>query len=93
MQISVIIPAWNRAERLVRALDSVFAQDLAPHEIIVVDDGSTDHTRELVARRFGGVRYLYQQNRGVSSARNAGIRAATGDWIALLDSDDRWHPD
>jgi glycosyltransferase involved in cell wall biosynthesis len=93
MQISVIIPSWNRAGQLARALDSVFAQERAPHEIIVVDDGSTDHTRELVTRRFGDVRYLYQQNRGVSSARNAGIRAATGNWIALLDSDDCWHPD
>ena len=93
MRISVVIPTWNRAEHLAQALDSVFAQELAPHEVIVVDDGSTDHTRELVARRFGDACFLYQQNRGVSSARNAGIRAATGDWIALLDSDDRWHPD
>lgn len=93
MRISVVIPTWNRAERLARALDSVFTQELAPHEVIVVDDGSTDHTRELVTRRFGGACYHYQHNRGVSSARNAGIRAASGDWIALLDSDDRWHPD
>ena len=93
MQISVIIPTWNRAGCLARTLESVLAQNLAAHEVIVVDDGSTDQTRELVARRFGDVRYLYQQNRGVSSARNTGIRAASGDWIALLDSDDRWHPD
>ena len=93
MDISVIIPTWNRAERLAAALTSVFQQSVAVHEVIVVDDGSTDNTREMVARRFAGVRYIYQENRGVSSARNVGIRQATGDWIALLDSDDRWLPD
>ncbi len=93
MDISVIIPTWNRAERLADALTSVFQQSVAVHEVIVVDDGSTDNTREMVARRFAGVRYIYQENRGVSSARNVGIRQATGDWIALLDSDDRWLPD
>jgi glycosyltransferase involved in cell wall biosynthesis len=93
MDISVIIPTWNRADRLADAIESVHGQSVAVHEVIVVDDGSTDNTREMVARRFGGVRYIYQENRGVSSARNAGIRFATGDWIALLDSDDRWLPD
>ncbi len=92
MKISVIIPSWNRATRLAAALDSVRAQSLAPHEIIVVDDGSTDNTRELLSRHYPEVRYLYQQNNGVSSARNTGIMAASGDWIALLDSDDRWEP-
>lgn len=92
MKISVIIPSWNRADRLAAALDSVRAQSLAPHEIIVVDDGSTDDTRELVSKHYPEVRYLYQQNNGVSSARNTGIMAASGDWIALLDSDDRWEP-
>jgi glycosyltransferase involved in cell wall biosynthesis len=92
MKISVIIPSWNRADRLAAALDSVHAQSIAPHEIIVVDDGSTDNTREQVTRHYPDVHYLYQQNKGVSSARNTGITAATGDWIALLDSDDRWEP-
>jgi len=92
MKISVIIPSWNRADRLAAALDSVYAQSLAPHEVIVVDDGSTDNTRELLSRHYPEVRYLYQQNNGVSSARNTGIMAASGDWIALLDSDDRWEP-
>ncbi len=92
MKISVIIPAWNRADRLVSALESVYAQNNAPHEVIVVDDGSTDNTHEVVRRQFVDVRYLYQENRGVSSARNTGIRAADGDWIALLDSDDCWLP-
>ena len=90
--ISVVIPTHDRAEPLSRALTSVLAQTLAPMEIIVVDDGSTDPTRSLVERRFPAVRYLYQPNRGVSSARNRGIRAARGDWIALLDSDDEWLP-
>ena len=93
MNISVIIPTWNRADLLAKALQSVFAQSLPPAEVIVVDDGSTDDTRELVHSQFRDARYIYQQNRGVSSARNTGIQAASGDWIALLDSDDRWQPD
>jgi glycosyltransferase involved in cell wall biosynthesis len=93
MKISVIIPTWNRAGYLERALDSVYEQSASAHEIIVVDDGSTDGTRELIRRKFADVRYLHQENRGVSSARNTGILASGGDWIALLDSDDRWEPD
>ncbi|MCG6899247.1 MAG: glycosyltransferase [Gammaproteobacteria bacterium] len=93
MNISVIIPTWNRARRLARALQSVFAQRLLPAEVIVVDDGSTDDTHRLVHRQFPEARYLYQPHNGVSSARNTGIHAATGDWIALLDSDDRWQPE
>ena len=92
MKISVIIPSWNRADRLAAAIDSVRAQRFPAHEIIVVDDGSTDNTRELLSRDYPDVHYRYQQNGGVSSARNTGIRAASGDWIALLDSDDRWDP-
>ena len=93
MDISVIIPTWNRADRLADAIESVFNQSVAVHEVIVVDDGSTDNTREMIARRYGDIRYIYQENRGVSSARNTGIKAASGEWIALLDSDDRWLPD
>ena len=93
MNISVIIPTWNRAERLMNTLQSVFSQSLPPTEVIVVDDGSTDDTREIVRNRFPDVRYIFQQNKGVSSARNTGIKAASGDWIALLDSDDHWQPD
>lgn len=90
MKISVIIPTCNRAGSLPAALESVFAQSFKPHEVIVVDDGSTDNSCEIIRHRFRDVHYIYQQNRGVSSARNTGIRAAGGDWIALLDSDDRW---
>jgi glycosyltransferase involved in cell wall biosynthesis len=93
MNISVIIPAWNRASRLARALQSVFAQHLPPAEVIVVDDGSTDDTQYLVHSHFPEAHYLYQPHNGVSSARNAGIQAASGDWIAFLDSDDRWQPE
>ena len=93
MNISVIIPTWNRAERLGNALQSVFSQSRPPAEVIVVDDGSTDNTREIVHRQFPDARYLFQQNKGVSSARNTGIAAANSDWIALLDSDDHWQPD
>ena len=88
--VSVVIPTFNRASVISRALESVFLQTRAPDEILVVDDGSTDNTAERVRAEFPGVRLIEQENRGVSAARNAGIRAATGTWIALLDSDDEW---
>ncbi len=90
--ISVIIPTRDRAGLLPRCLNSVFAQSLAPLEIIVIDDGSTDETRSLLARNYPQVRLLEGPGRGVSAARNTGIRAAAGDWLALLDSDDSWFP-
>ncbi len=92
MNITVIIPTHNRAGLLTRALDSVLAQTLAPLEVILVDDGSTDGTDALIADRYPLVRYLKQKNRGVSAARNRGIAEARGEWIALLDSDDAWLP-
>ena len=91
MHISVVIPAYNRAGLLLRALESVFAQSRPPDEVLVVDDGSSDDTATLVQRGFPGARYLYQRHCGVSQARNRGILASSGDWIALLDSDDVWH--
>ena len=90
--ISVIIPTCNRAHLLPRCLDSVISQELKPLEIIVVDDGSTDATRDLVQRDYPGVKLISQENKGVSAARNAGIGAAGGDWLAFLDSDDAWLP-
>lgn len=90
--VSVIVPTHNRAALLARALDSVLAQTHRPLEVIVVDDGSDDGTAVLLARRYPQLRYCYQPNGGVSSARNRGIRAASGDWVALLDSDDVWRP-
>jgi glycosyltransferase involved in cell wall biosynthesis len=92
VNISVIIPTFNRADSLGRALDSVLNQSHAPQEIIVVDDGSTDATRELVTNHPAQPRYLYQANGGVSSSRNLGIRSASGEWLAFLDSDDEWLP-
>ncbi|MES9888132.1 MAG: glycosyltransferase family A protein, partial [Candidatus Sedimenticola sp. 6PFRAG1] len=92
MQISVVIPTHNRATVLERALASVLTQTHPAMEVIVVDDGSEDRTRELLAQKFPSVRYLHQPNQGVSSARNLGIANARGDWIAFLDSDDEWLP-
>ncbi len=91
--ISTIVPTFDRAPQLERALASVEAQTLQPGELIVVDDGSTDRTPEMLAERFPAARYLHQENRGVSAARNRGIEAARGEWIALLDSDDEWLPE
>ena len=93
MDISVIIPTYNRRNTLSRAVESVLNQIYKPIEIIVVDDGSTDGTKEMFSEMYPLVRYIYQANSGVSSARNTGIKSASGDWIALLDSDDEWLPD
>ena len=90
--ISVVIPTYNRKSRLERALNSVLNQILQPIEIIVVDDGSEDGTAELVMEKYPSVKIIRQNNRGVSAARNHGIRCSRGDWIAFLDSDDEWDP-
>jgi glycosyltransferase involved in cell wall biosynthesis len=90
--VSVVIPTWNRRDLVTRALTSVVAQSRPPEEILVIDDGSTDGTAEAVLQAFAGVRVLSQENRGVSAARNRGLREASGRWIAFLDSDDEWHP-
>ena len=93
LNISVVIPAYNRRDYVTRAIDSVQKQTVPVEEIIVVDDGSTDGTAELVRKQYGTtVRVLTQENRGVSAARNHGIQEACGDWIAFLDSDDVWLP-
>ncbi|HIG49027.1 MAG TPA: glycosyltransferase family 2 protein, partial [candidate division Zixibacteria bacterium] len=73
MSISVIIPTFNRASLLPRALHSVLNQTRSPDEIIVVDDGSTDNTRDQIADQFPQIHYVYQENQGVSAARNRGI--------------------
>lgn len=90
--VSVIIPVYNGERFLAAALDSVFAQDYRPTEVIVVDDGSTDMSARI-ARSYSGVRYIYQDNQGHATARNTGIGAARGEYIAFLDADDIWLPD
>jgi glycosyltransferase involved in cell wall biosynthesis len=91
-QVSVIIPTFNRAWCLREALDSVLAQDFRGFELIVVDDGSTDDTPQMLRGYGESMRLLRQENRGVSAARNAGVAAARADLIAFLDSDDIWLP-
>lgn len=91
--ITVIIPTFNRAHSIVRAINSVLAQTHTERELIVVDDGSTDRTRERLADFGNRIHVLRQANQGPSAARNAGIRAARGTFIAFLDSDDEWLPD
>jgi glycosyltransferase involved in cell wall biosynthesis len=91
--ISVVIPTYNRNFCIGRAIASVLRQTCAATELIVVDDGSTDNTRDLIASYGSAVKYLFQPNAGVSAARNTGVRAARSDWIAFLDSDDEWLAD
>ena len=91
--IAVIVPTHNRARLLPRALRSILGQSLKPNEIIVVDDGSTDETREMIRRDFSSIHYLHQSQSGVSSARNVGVAFCSSDWVAFLDSDDEWDKD
>lgn len=91
MRISTVIPSYNAAPFLEETLATAFAQTLPPHEVIVVDDGSADDSVEI-ARRAGARVIACDRNRGVSAVRNEGIRAATGEAVALLDADDLWLP-
>lgn len=91
--ISVIIPTYNSDKYLCEALDSVLHQTCSDYEIIIIDDGSTDSTREIIANRYNSVRYYYVQNNGVAAARNVGISMAQGELIAFLDADDKWLPE
>jgi glycosyltransferase involved in cell wall biosynthesis len=91
--LSAVIPTYDRAPVLERAIDSVLAQNRRPNEIIVVDDGSSDNTHEVVARYGRSIRFIRKENGGVSTARNAGVRESRSDFIAFLDSDDFWYPD
>ncbi len=91
--VSVILPTYNRRGFLQQAVDSVLTQTCPANEVIVVDDGSTDGTADLLATYGNRLKVIRQPNRGVSAARNAGIRHAQGEFIALLDSDDYWLPE
>lgn len=84
---SIIIPCYNRGDIISRAIDSVLNQSYTHYEIIVVDDGSNDNTKEIV-ENYGGVNYIFQENRGVSTARNLGMKYSTNPWLLFLDSDD-----
>jgi len=90
--ISVVIPTYNRRSMLGRAVASTLNQTAPPREIIVVDDGSTDDTPVYLKRHFPEIRVIRQRHGGVSAARNRGVEASEGAWIAFLDSDDEWQP-
>lgn len=95
--VSVVIPTFNREDKVIKAISSVLAQTFQPKEIIVVDDGSTDSTifkiQETFPNSFDGIRIFSLEHKGVSHARNRGVEKAAGDWIAFLDSDDEWLPE
>jgi len=93
MNVSVIIPLYNKAAYIARALDSVLAQTIGDFELIVVDDGSTDGSGDIV-RKYSDprIRLITQENVGVSGARNHGVAKSTAQWIAFLDADDEWRP-
>jgi glycosyltransferase involved in cell wall biosynthesis len=90
--ISVIIPAYNSERFISEALQSALNQSFQDFEIIVVDDGSTDRSREIIESFNGPITYHYQPNRGAAAARNLGLSAAKADWVAFLDADDVWYP-
>lgn len=90
-KVSVVIPTYNRASTVPRAIESVLAQTFTDLEVIVVDDGSSDDTETALREKFGDrIRYLAQSNQGASIARNRGVQESRGEWIAFLDSDDLW---
>ncbi len=91
-QVSVVIPTFNRQEALRKALQTVLSQEAVLFEVWVIDDGSTDGTREMIEKDFPSVNYFYQTNQGPAAARNRGIERSRGEWIAFLDSDDQWLP-
>ena len=91
-RVSVIIPSYNHERFLGQAIDSALSQTLRPHEVIVVDDGSTDGTAAVLSRYGDRIQAIRQANSGVSAARNAGVARSTGDLLAFLDADDEWRP-
>ncbi|HQG77910.1 MAG TPA: glycosyltransferase family 2 protein [Bacteroidales bacterium] len=90
IRITALIPAYNSEKFIARSINSAIKQTFQPCQIIIIDDGSTDGTAEVVKRYGDRVDYFYKKNGGPSSARNLGIKNAVGDWIAFLDSDDEW---
>lgn len=94
VKVSVIIPTYNRSERLSDAVDSVIAQTFQDIELIIIDDGSTDLTSDLIKTKHAGfpILYIRQPRQGVSAARNLGLSYTTGEYVCFLDSDDFWYP-
>ena len=92
LTISVVIPTYNYGRFIAEAIRSVFDQTLLPSEVIVVDDGSTDNTADIVREFREVVKYVRQENAGVCAARNRGVLESTGELIAFLDADDIWEP-
>ena len=90
-KVSVVIPTLNRKNFLKKAIESVSKQTFSPHEIIVVDNGSSDGTLEMVNNEYPSVKTFVQNIPGVSATRNLGIKMSEGNWVAFLDSDDQWH--
>lgn len=94
VKVSVIIPTFNRARTIEKSVKSVLCQTYSNLEVIIVDDGSTDNTRELIeSLNDSRIKYIYQENAGACAARNRGVCNATGEYIAFHDSDDVWHKD
>ena len=93
MKISAIIPAYNSQDFILDAIHSIQNQTHPVDEIIVIDDGSTDSTQQIIQSQTSDIKYISQENQGPSAARNTGIKVAQGDWIAFLDADDQWMPD
>src|ERR1039458_3668927 len=91
-KVSLIVPVYNGAATISRALAGVFAQSYSDYEVVVLDDGSTDDTASVLAGYGNRVRVISQPNRGLSGARNAGVRASGGEYVAFLDDDDEWMP-
>jgi len=92
-KVSIIIPTYNRAEVLERALKSVLTQTYENHEVIVIDDGSTDNTESIISKYSSKIRYFSKLHAGVSAARNLGLEKSVGTWVCFLDSDDYWLPE
>lgn len=92
-RVSIVVPTYNRADMLVECLESIFIQTFTDFEVIVVDDGSTDNTEDIIRPYLNRIRYIKQENRGNAGARNSGIELANGEIVAFNDSDDLWLPD
>ena len=91
--ISVVVPTYNRAHIIAKTIENILAQTYKNFELIIVDDGSSDNTADVVKPYLNDIVYIQQENKGITGARNTGIKAAQGEWIALQDSDDYWDPE